>query len=130
MGIKRFIEWIGLKEKLHAKNYAAPHVREGEIWWASIGENVGAEINGKSGLFTRPVIIFKKLDRGFYFTISVTSKLKTGTWYVSFRQRGKTMAAYLSQARSIDYRRLYSKLGELDAEDFKRLKLGFEKLYL
>ena len=47
--MKRFLEWIGLKEKLHHAKHRAPLVSERDVWWASIGENVGSEINGKSG---------------------------------------------------------------------------------
>ena len=130
MHVKRFLDWIGLKQKLDSYNHSAPHVTEGEIWWAGIGENVGFEINGKSSLFSRPVIIFKQLAHGFYFVIPTTSQEKNGTWYVMFKQRGKITTACLHQARAIDYRRLYSKLGELDDSDFKKVKKGFEDLYL
>ena len=37
------------------------------------------------------------------------------------------MFACLHQARSIDYRRLSSKLGTLDDEDFARIKAGFSE---
>ena len=67
--IKKFINWIRVKERLHDIESKAPLVTEGEIWWVSIGENVGSEINGKSRLFSRPAIIFKKLAHGFYFVI-------------------------------------------------------------
>lgn len=130
MYIKRFFEWICLKERLHGKLSKAPYVNEGEIWWASIGENVGSEINGKSKLFSRPVIIFRKLAHGFYFVIPTTTQNRSGNWYVVFIQGGEARAACLHQARSIDYRRLYSKLGELDPLDFSDIKKGFGKLYL
>ena len=38
--IKKFLEWIGLKEKLHKAGNKAPLFKEGEIWWCAIGENV------------------------------------------------------------------------------------------
>ena len=44
MHLKKFLEWIGLKEKLDSKEAPVPHVSEGQIWWASLGENVGVEI--------------------------------------------------------------------------------------
>ena len=49
--MNRFLEWIGLKHKLHHGTQSPPLVSRGDIWWASIGENVGSEINGKSRLF-------------------------------------------------------------------------------
>ena len=129
MFIKRFTEWIGLKEKLHNKEHKVPHVSEGEIWWASVGENIGSEINGKSGLFSRPVIIYKKLSHSFYFIIPTTTQEKTGSWFINFKQHGKVMTACLHQAKSMDYRRFSSKLGELDDADFARVQTGFKNLF-
>jgi len=128
--MKRFLQWIGLKEKLHNSDSKPPFVSEGDIWWFSFGENVGSEVNGKSDVFTRPGIILKKLAHGFYFVIPTTSKEKSGSWYVSFQQGGKNTTACLHQARAIDYRRTFSKLGTLDDSDFAKVKDGFEKLYL
>ena len=127
--MKKFLEWIGLKEQLHKKEHEPPLVSKGEIWWASIGENVGSEINGKSALFSRPVIIFKKLSHGFYLIIPTTTQIRVGSWYVGFRQQGKDMVACLHQIKTIDYRRLSSKLGRLDDTDFSRIKGGFDTLY-
>ena len=42
--IKRFLEWIGLKEKLHKKQAIPPLFKEGEIWWCYVGENIGNEV--------------------------------------------------------------------------------------
>lgn len=128
--MKRFLEWIGLKEKLHVVDHKPPLVSQGDIWWVSIGENVGSEINGKSKLFSRPVIIFKKLAHSFYFVIPTTTQVREGSWYVKFRQQERDMVACLHQARAIDYRRLSTKLGTLDDEDFARIKKDFGSLYL
>ncbi len=127
--MKRFLLWIGLKQTLHERAHKPPLVSEGDIWWASIGENVGSEVNGKSNLFSRPVIIYRKLAHGFYFVVPTTTQDRKGTWFVGFRQHAKSMAACLHQARAMDYRRLSSKLGTMDDEDFERVKMGFRTLY-
>ncbi len=127
--MKDFSNWIKLKEELDDASHNVPHVSSGDVWWASIGENIGSEVGGKNKLFSRPVIILKKLAHGFYFVIPTTSKEKIGTWYVQFRHQGKDMAGCLHQARAIDYRRLSSKLGTLDGADFERIKEGFHSLY-
>jgi mRNA interferase MazF len=128
--MKRFLEWISLKERLHGKTHNPPLVSQCEIWWASIGENVGSEVNGKSALFSRPVIVLKKLAHGFYFVIPTTTQKKQGSWYVSFQHQGKEMTVCLHQARSIDHRRLSSRLGKMDGDDFERVQEAFAKLYL
>lgn len=127
--IKKFLEWIKLKERLDEKKILPPLINEGDIWWTSLGENIGWEINGKSDDFTRPVIILKKLAHGFYFCIPTTTKAKTGSWYIPYRHQSIDAAACLHQARSIDFRRLHSKLGRLDDCDFLRIKCGFIKFY-
>ncbi len=127
--MKRFLEWIGLKEKLHGLTHRPPFVSVRDIWWAGLGENVGSEINGKSGRFSRPVIVYKKLSHSFYLVIPTTSVQKSGSWYVPFTFREKKMNACLHQIRVIDHRRLFDKIGQLSPEDMTLVKQGFWSLY-
>ncbi len=127
--IKRFFEWILVKNQLDDKAISAPYVNEGDVWWSSIGENVGFEINGKSKLFTRPVVIVKKFTYGFYLVAPTTSQERKGTWYVNFPLSSLVKTVCLHQIRTIDYRRLFSKLGRLDEVDFRELKRSFLRLY-
>lgn len=125
---KHFEEWIQLKEKLHSKG-KAPRIRQGEVWWCSLGENVGVEINGKSARFTRPVLIMKKLSRYGFMGIPLTSQPKTGSWYASFDFLGKTEYAAVCQARVMSVSRLHSKMGELPMMDLAIVKEAFHRLY-
>ena len=127
--MKRFLEWIGLNEKLHKATHRPPLVSEREIWWSSVGENIGSEIDGKSSLFSRPVIIYKKLAHGFYFVIPTTTKLRSGTWYIKFRQNDKEMTACLHQARAIDHRRLSSKIGTLREDKIKEIQNSLVNIF-
>lgn len=127
--IKQFLEWIMVKEKLHNIDAEPPLVKERDLWWISFGENVGSEMNGKSKLFSRPGIVIKKLSRGFYLVAPTTSQKKEGTWYVPMRQEGRDMFVCLHQMRTIDYRRLSTRLGVADEEDFRRVKEAFHRLY-
>src|SRR3989338_7868069 len=125
--VKRFSEWMSFKEMLHSIIHKPPMVSDGEMLWASLGENIGAEINGKDRRFSRPVIILRKLANGFYIIIPVTTQVHYGSWYVNFKQKGIEMSACLHQVRSIDYRRVLRCLGQLDDPDFNRVKEGFLK---
>ena len=127
--IKRFLEWIAVKEELHNIIAQPPLVKERDLWWVSFGENIGSEMNGKSKLFSRPGLVIKKLSRGFYLVAPTTSQKKDGTWYVPMRQEGKEMFICLHQIRAVDYRRLSTRLGVVDEKDFKRVKEAFGKLY-
>lgn len=127
--VKRFFEWIGLKEKLHNIEKGPPLVSERDIWWIIFGENVGSEINGKSELFSRPGLIIKKLSRSFYLVAPTTSQQREGSWYVNVGHESRSMNICLHQVRIIDYRRLSSRLGKISGVDFVRVKSAFWKLY-
>lgn len=126
---KLFDQWNKLKRRLHQLKHQPPFVNEGDIWWMSMGENVGFEINGKHQTFSRPGIIFKKLSHGHYLVIPTTTKPKRGSWYVPFRHKNLETVACLHQVRAIDYRRLLSKLGQMDDKDQQKIKRGFWELY-
>ncbi len=121
--------WFGLKLRLHQKGRVPPF-KEGEIWWCGIGENVGIEINGKSDLVSRPVLVFKKFGKYGFFGIPLSSQPHQGTWYANFRFQGKDQVACLAQARSLSVYRLYTKIGMADKSDMAKIRAGFSKLFL
>jgi mRNA interferase MazF len=127
--MKNFLEWIKVKEKLHNVKNNPPLVAERDLWWIGFGENVGSEINGKSKVFTRPGLVLKKLSHGFYLIAPTTSQEKEGSWYVKITQGNKKMYVCLHQIRVVDYRRLFSRLGKLDGDDYKKVKESFIELY-
>ena len=55
--------------------------KEGDIWWCSLGLNIGTESYGKGETFRRPVLIIKKLSGDACITLPLTSKQKIGTWF-------------------------------------------------
>jgi len=128
--VKRFLEWIQLKEQLHNASHKPPLFKEGEVWWCSVGENVGKEINGKSKLFSRPVLVFKKLSSETFLGIPTTSQDKHGTWYVEIDYGGRVVNVILSQVRMLDAKRLSTLIGKIDSANFKKVKIGFRDLFL
>jgi len=127
--IKRFLEWIGLKEKIHNNNSVSPFFKEGEIWWCAIGENIGIEINGKGRLFSRPVFVYKKLSKEGFLGIPLSTKNKKGTWFVEISFKEEKNIANLSQVRVFSSFRMYERMGLLDDNDSKKIKNGFLRLY-
>jgi len=57
--IKDFDNWNNIKKKLD-KSDQNQSFYEKEIWWCSVGINVGSEHDGKGNRFMRPVYILKK----------------------------------------------------------------------
>lgn len=126
--IKRFGEWISIKSELHFS--ATPRtVTEGEVWWCSMGENVGVEINGKQELFLRPVLVTKKLSKFGFMGIPLTSQKHEGNWYVGFEFKKRKQFAALAQARVLSVYRLCRKMGTVPNSDLELVREGFRKLY-
>lgn len=129
MLIKRFLEWIGIKRQLDEHMLQSPFVREGELWWCSIGENVGVEVSGKGRNFTRPVIVLKRFGRDAFFGIPLTTRRRDGDWYCSFQYAGIQEYAMLSQGRFLSCKRLQDRMGELDEDQFAKAKEAFASLF-
>lgn len=125
---KRFHEWIDIKQNLHY-NARTPHIKEGEVWWCSCGENVGIEINGKSGRFTRPILILTKLSRYGFMGIPLTSQPKSGSWYKEVLFLGKKQYVAICQARVMSVSRLHTKMGQLPESELISARQAFHKLY-
>ena len=96
--------------------------KEGEIWWCSIGKNIGEEVYGKGISFRRPVIILKKLSRNSCIVIPTTTKTRSGSWYRHIRVRDIDRWAMLNQIRFISGNRLWVRESTLSAEQFSELK--------
>lgn len=129
--LKRFLEWFALKEKLHNNSQIPPFLKEGEVWWCSLGENIGYEINGKSKLFSRPVLVFRKISRNTFLAIPLSTKpQKVRAWCVPVTLNGKENSVILSQVRVLDCKRLSSKLGRITDEDFQLTQRAFVELFV
>lgn len=77
--IKNFADWNNQKQKIDGyKSQSTLYIKEREVWWISIGINVGAEIDGKNELFERPVLIFRKVGREQFYGLPLTSKKNRG----------------------------------------------------
>ena len=127
--IKRFLEWIGLKEQIHSAENIPPLFKENEIWWCYVGENVGVEVNGKNEQFTRPIFILKKYDKYSFLGLSLTTKNKEGSWFVLITFNGIDQTVVLSQGRVYDYRRFKEKIGELNEKDAQKVREEYLKLH-
>ena len=126
--MKRFLEWIGIKEKIHNENNF-PSFEERQIWWAYLGENVGHEEDGKGENFMRPFIVIRKFNKELLFGIPCSSITKDNQYYfevVVWSGNFKT-AALLSQGRTISSRRLVKIIDKVGESVFNDLKTAMIK---
>ena len=95
---KNFNEWSALKSKLDTKNHNI-NFKERDIWWCSIGLNIGHEENGKSQFFSRPVLVVRKFNKNLFFGIPLTTKIKENKFYHKISFKDGEQCAMLSQLK-------------------------------
>lgn len=125
---KDFKVWHKDKSNIHNEK-DRPFFHEREVWFASLGENVGFEIDGKNERFMRPVIVIKKFNNETLWCLPLTKNPKKGKYYFSFGfNSGQASTANLSQLRLIDAKRLQYKMGDMAEKDFAEVKEKLRQL--
>ncbi|MEK7081939.1 MAG: type II toxin-antitoxin system PemK/MazF family toxin [Patescibacteria group bacterium] len=120
--LRWFSNWAMLKPKLHFSDNREVFPKRREIWWASVGQNIGVEVNGKNSKFERPILIVKVFNADFVLAVSISSQEKEGKYYYAFKNPdGKKNVVVLSQIKSISSKRLVRKIGEIEATDFSKI---------
>ncbi len=127
--LKDFVSWIQQKIDINFKPNVLPF-REREIWWCSIGVNVGVEIDGKGYGFARPVLIIKKFNKHQFWGIPLTSKDKSNNpFYFPINYGNKVSYVCLVHLRSLDARRLrYNSNHKVSDIVFEKIQLATSNL--
>tara|TARA_B100000745_G_scaffold28234_1_gene18103 strand:+ start:328 stop:744 length:417 start_codon:yes stop_codon:yes gene_type:complete len=127
---KHFDDWNKQKQKIDAHEIQnSLYVKEREVWWISVGVNVGAEIDGKNELFERPVLIFRKVGREQFYGLPLTSKEKSGPFYRLVHYGESTGNVCLSQLRVFSTKRLIRKIEVVKEVEFKDLQDTFAQFF-
>lgn len=119
---KDFDKWIVKKKYLHNRNVFPPLFKERDIWWVSIGINVGYEEDGKHDKYIRPVLVLRKFNRELFLGIPMSTKLKENPYYKTVTVNNQLVSVLISQVRVFSAKRIQDKLAELDKGDFQRIK--------
>lgn len=122
-------EWSEVKIELDTKIAKKKRFKDGEIWWAAVGQNIGHEVFGKGKEFARPVLIFKKTGAETFLSVPLSTKNKTGSWYVQYGFKGERRTAILSQIKIMSDNRLYNKIGQMDESDMDNIAWGLLDLF-
>lgn len=124
---KDFDKWNGVKKRLNVQKRDLLF-KEGEIWWCSIGLNIGEEVYGKGKSFRRPVVILKKLSHNSCVVMPTTTQPHIGTWYYHLNISQKDRWVMLNQIRFISANRLYVRESALLPNEFSELKKSVAEL--
>lgn len=128
--MKDFDDWNKKKIKIDS-NQRFNHPREKEIWWCSIGVNVGSEVFGKGHDYTRPVLVLNAEGSESFIGIPLTSNIKSRKYACIIKtEDGAVHTALVYQIRSFDKRRLTDRKYILSDVEYAKVEEYFKKLYI
>ncbi len=127
--MKPYYAWNKKKIKID-KNNNINHPREKEIWWCSVGFNIGSEVYGKGEDYSRPVLVINAEGSENFIGIPITSKIKNKKYSCVIKTSDEVLhTALIYQIRSFDKKRLIKRKYILADEEYFRVGKYFKKLY-
>jgi mRNA-degrading endonuclease toxin of MazEF toxin-antitoxin module len=118
---KNFTKWTVEKTDLEEKEERQLFA-ERQIWFASIGLNIGFEQDGRGEKHSRPVMILKKFTNEIFWCLPLTKSQKTGKYYFPIELNDGISNVILSQLKLADAKRLQYKIGNVSSNDFESIK--------
>jgi|SRR3989338_4852195 len=124
---KDFDAWNKEKKVIHG-SVSDKFCHPREVWWCSVGVNVGFEQDGTGKNFDRPVVVIRGFNQNIFFGVLLSATTKTGKYYFPLGNLdGRQAVAVLSQVRLIDTKRLVHKIATLDEKLFRDLTDALRK---
>ena len=120
--MKDFDNWNKEKKNLERAGFEELPFHEREIWWCSIGINLGDEQDGKNELSERPILVIKKFNRKLAWVLPMSSKEKEGIYYHKLEYDGKIFSVSLSQLRLVSTKRFLRFIRKISPEQFSEIK--------
>ncbi len=118
---KDFNLWNNVKKGLNTKNRRT-FFYEKEIWWCSIGVNVGSEEDGKGNLSLRPVLVYKKINNHTFLGIPLTRILREDSTHVPFYFNYDLNSAIISQIKIFDTKRFFKVINRISDHVYLKIK--------
>jgi mRNA-degrading endonuclease toxin of MazEF toxin-antitoxin module len=118
---KNFDSWNESKKTLEhgpILHYGHP----GEVWWCSLGINLGVEVDGRNDNLERPVVVLRTYNRESLLVLPLTSKEKNDRFHHPIHFGKYTSWAKLTQVRVVSAKRLLRKLDSIDENEFSLLR--------
>ena len=109
---RNYVSWYRLKAKIENIDEVRLF-QEREIWWCSLGANIGAEEDGKNELFERPVLVVRKFSKELFIGLPLSTKLKDNRYYHPIKIGEQEGSVLVSQLRVLSSKRLTRKLEKI-----------------
>ncbi len=125
---KEFDTW-NIQKKI-VDTLTTKRYHERDVWWCSLGLNVGFEQDGTGREYQRPVLVIKGISKDVCFVLPLTTSLSQNKNRIPVGiVDGKHASAIISQLRLIDTRRLVNKIAVVDAALFQEIRNAVRRLF-
>ncbi|MFA6304640.1 MAG: type II toxin-antitoxin system PemK/MazF family toxin [Patescibacteria group bacterium] len=125
--LRDYKKWHSLKKTIEDA-FIEKLFREREVWWCSLGANVGFEQDGKHDQFERPVLVLRKFSKGMFWGLPLTSRPKQGPFYMLFDLKNTPATILMSQLRVLSSKRLIRRIGKISSKTFLTIQMGIVSL--
>lgn len=127
--MQEFDRWNKEKKRIEGSAGARASVRARDVWYCSIGKNIGVEVQGTGYRFERPVLILAKFNRHMFWGIPLTTQQHQFNFFYNFSDPdGRNVAANIAQLRLFSSKRVIRKLYKLDRGNFKQIQRRLKQL--
>lgn len=118
---KDFDGW-NIRKKIIDSKQREPDFHEREIWWSSVGVNIGREQDGRQDNFERPVVILKELSPDTFCASPLSTQKRLEKFQSAVTHENVHGFALLDQIRVLDSKRLLRKIGTMEQGEFLAMK--------
>jgi mRNA-degrading endonuclease toxin of MazEF toxin-antitoxin module len=116
--IKDFDLW-NTQKKLLSETETSPFFKERQVWFCSLGVNIGDEEDGKGTQHERPVLVVKKFNNSIFLALPLSTKLKPNNkFYYKTSVKNRDVSVLISQIRILDAKRLKRKVCFIEKSEF------------
>lgn len=120
---ENYQQWHKEKAAIEHCDAARVFFHEREVWWCSLGSNVGFEQDGKGEKFARPILVFKKFNKEICWALPLSTKVKQGKFYSPlYLEDGLLRVAIISQLRLTDAKRFIRKIGVISEINYQEIQ--------
>ncbi len=126
--MKNFDNWNIQKKEIDGNDQEKLY-RPRQVWWCSLGVNVGFEQDGTGTEYQRPILVLRGFSKHVCLVVPLTTSLKKNPYHISAGIiDGKQAFAIISQVRLIDTKRLIKQMVLLDIPVFDTIKKAAKDL--
>ncbi|MFA7000331.1 MAG: type II toxin-antitoxin system PemK/MazF family toxin [Candidatus Paceibacterota bacterium] len=125
--IKDFDNWNKKKKIIDQKEIPlGMFFNEREIWWGSLGLNIGYEQDGKNENFERPLLIIRKFNNDIVWALPLTTIAKDNRFHYKLKSSGSFVI--LSQVRLVSTKRFLRLVETINENEFNEIIIKIKGL--